>query len=199
MSGLAAIRLATLLMSSLFIADSSAAQEANRVFLDVIYLGTPTDWCPADAGVPAIVKMDGPNIIEEPKALLKSIKVNKGGKTTITYTSDQLVSLGIPQDVVDPNSRVIGRFSAEFQTCNGIWNQLHFTGAWSLTAINGSVLTSGTFEDRLNSSFEFPPFFEIIDGYSEARYAKLSDQLLFALGPVETKITQTFAAEPDKE
>lgn len=191
-------RAAVLILGSLFAADSTAAQEANQVFLDATYLGAPTDWCAADAGVPMVVKMDGPDIIEGPKAWPRKVTVNRGGNVQIVHTGENTASFNRPEDFSGPIAKVIGRFSAEFRTCHSAWSSPRLTGRWRMTATEGGDLSSGTFEDERNFSFNLP-LFTPVSGLSQIRYAKFGDQTLFTMGRPETIITQTFAAEPDKE
>lgn len=187
-----------LLFTSLLAAGSAVAQEPNQVFLDATYLGAPTDWCPADAGVPLVVKMDGPDIVEGPKAWPRTVKVNRGGNVQIVHTGENTASFNRPEDFGGPNAKVIGRFSAEFRTCHSAWPSHRVTGDWRQTATDGAVMETGTFEDVSFGNI-YLPFFRPVSGPSKAQYAKFDDLRLFTAGKPETKITQTFAAEQDKE
>jgi hypothetical protein len=178
--------------------SSASAQEANRVFLEATYLGAPTDWCPADAGVPLVVKMDGPDIIQGPKAWPRTVKVYKGGEISEFVTGEHTDSFKRPEDFEDSSAKVIGRFSAEFRTCHSAWASPRPTGSWRLTAPDGRQLSSGMFEEYL-FSYLYPPFFRPVGGASKANFADFGDQLFFTEGPLKTNITQTFAATPDKE
>ncbi|MGB3313315.1 MAG: hypothetical protein WBB85_02790 [Albidovulum sp.] len=187
-----------LLLASMLAAGSAAAQEANQVVLDATYLGAPTEWCPADAGVPLVVKMDGPDIVEGPKAWPRTVKVNRGGNLQIVHTGENTASFNRVEDFGDEEAEVIGRFSADFRTCLSAWSSPRLTGTWSATATDGAELGSGTFENDYYGNIHLP-FFRSVSGPSEAHYATFGDRKFFTAGRPETKITQTFAAEPDKE
>lgn len=187
-----------LLLASVFAAGSAAAQETNQVFLDATYLGAPTDWCPADAGVPLVVKMNGPDVIEGPKAWPRTVKVNRGGNLQIVHTGENTASFNHPEEFGGANAEVIGRFSSEFRTCHSAWHGARLTGTWKLTAPDGGELESGRFEDENSASLHLP-FFRSVSGPSRAHFARLGDRQFFTADWPETKITQTFAAEPDKE
>ncbi|MGB5558516.1 MAG: hypothetical protein WBN04_10950, partial [Paracoccaceae bacterium] len=87
-----------LFLASVLAAGSAAAQETNQVLLDATYLGAPTEWCPVDAGVPLVVKMDGPDIIEGPKAWPRTVKVNRGGTVSRVVTGENTESFKRPED-----------------------------------------------------------------------------------------------------
>lgn len=186
------------LLTSLLAAGPATAQEANKVFLDATYLGAPTDWCPVDAGVPLVVKMDGPDIIERPKAWPRTVTVNRGGMVSQVVTGENTESFKRPEDFEGPNAKVIGRFSAEFRTCHSAWRNPRPTGSWRLTATDSGELVSGTFEDYIFGGLH-PPFFRRVGGATKGHFARFGDQQFFTAGELETTITQTFAAEPDKE
>ncbi|MFZ1726037.1 MAG: hypothetical protein WBO29_09205 [Albidovulum sp.] len=188
----------TLLLVALPAASPVTAQEANKVMLDATYLGAPTDWCPADAGVPMVMNMDGPDIIEGPKGWPKTVKVNRGGDLQIVHTGENTASFNRRDDFAGPNATVIGRFSAEFQTCYSPWSTPRFTGRWRLTASDGANIGSGEFEDARYGGM-YLPLFRHVSGPANAQYAKFGDRMLFTATRPETMITQTFAAEPDKE
>ena len=184
-----------LLLTCLLAAGSAAAQEPNQVFMDATYLGAPTDWCPASAGVPVIVKMDGPEIIAGPQDLPKSVRERAGNKIRRVVNGKHTASFW---SNIEIDQNVVGRFAAEFKTCYGLWGTHRVTGSWRLIGLDGSDLDSGAFEDVPVYSF-YLPFFSSVSGPSSARYAKFGDRLLFTANRPETTTTQTFAAEPGKE
>ncbi len=188
----------TSLVASLHAAGPAASQDVSEVFLDATYLGAPTDWCPIDAGVPMVVKMDGPDIIKGPKQFPRKVTVNKGGSVSEVYTGADTDSLNNADDLAGPNAEVIGRFSAEFQGCVSAWNTTSITGTWRLSGGDGSDKESGSFENESIYGFDLP-LFRNVSGPSKARYAQFGDRLLFTAGEPKVTITQTFLAEPDKE
>jgi hypothetical protein len=185
-------------LASVVAASSAAAQEASEVSLDATYLAAPTDWCPANAGVPMAVKMDGPDIINGPKEFPRRVRVNKGGRISEVYTGEDTDSLNNSDDLAGPNAEVIGRFSAEFQGCLSAWSTTLIMGTWHLSGSDGSDKESGSFENERLFGFDLP-LFRRVNGPSKARYAQFGDHLLFSAGDPKVTITQKFLAEPDKE
>ena len=178
-------------------AGSAAAQEVNEVFLDASYLGAPTEWCPADKGVPLVVKMDGPDIVEGPKNFPKTVKERKGTSVRIV-DGENTASFMRPGVLAAPDAPVIGRFSAEFQTCDSAWRSGQVTGHWRVIGTDGSNIGSGAFENENVGSFH-QPFFRKFSGLSDATHATFGDQRFFTAGRPETKITEMFLAKPGKE
>lgn len=187
-----------LLLAFLFATGSVAAQEPNTVFLDATYLGAPTDWCTAEAGVPLVVKMDGPDIVEGPKAWPRTVKVFRGGELQIVHTGENTASFIRPDDFVGASAEVIGRFSAEFRTCHSAWHSPRLSGTWSVTTTDGGDLGSGSFEDDPSRSLHLP-FFSPLGGPSKVHFARFGEQRFFTADQPATEITQTFAARSDKE
>jgi hypothetical protein len=186
------------LLASVLGVGSVAAQDVSEVFLYADYLAAPADWCPADAGVPMVVKMNGPDIIKGPTQFPRTVRVNKGGSISEVYTGADTDSLNNSDDVAGPNAEVIGRFSAKFQGCVSAWDTTHITGTWQLSGSDGSDKESGSFENERIYGFDLP-LFRNVSGPSKARYAQFGDRLLFTAGEPKVTITQTFLAEPDKE
>lgn len=187
-----------LLLASVLAAGSAAAQGVNGVFLDATYLGAPTDWCHADAGVPMVVKMDGPDIIKGPKQFPKTVIEKRGGNARTVFTGENITSFNRPGEFSGANAMVIGRFSAEFRTCLSPWGGPKASGSWRLTGTDGTDLGSGSFEAERFSSFALP-FFTPVAGGGDVLYAKLGDRMLLTAPRPKTTITQTFAANPNKE
>ncbi|WP_306114307.1 MULTISPECIES: hypothetical protein [unclassified Roseovarius] len=185
----------TLLLASLLVADSATAQDVNQVFLSATYLGAPTDWCPTDAGVPVIVEMDGPDIIRGPQEPLKIVRERTGGKVKRVLTGEHTGSLW---NYVEADQTVIGRFTAEFQACYSLWHDKRVTGGWRLVGPEGVALDTGEFKDMRVFDFHLP-FFRSAPGPSPIHFANFGNRFLHAVNRPEITITQTFAAEPDKE
>jgi hypothetical protein len=186
--------LKALLLMALLTAGSAAAQEANEVFLDATYLGAPTDWCPAAAGVALVVTMEGPNIVEVSAERPKSMTVRRG-------SSREEFAFGSKK--FDETAPVIGRLSAEFRDCQSPWKQLRWAVRWRVTASDGAEIDSGTVEEYRNSFRYFAAVKRLFNGHrihsSEIRYIDFGDRVLFTKGPPEATFTQTFAAEAYKE
>ncbi|MFM7335973.1 MAG: hypothetical protein ACKO1H_16475 [Tabrizicola sp.] len=179
---------------------AASAEDAATVHLDVAYLAAPTDWCPADKSVPMTVTMNGPDIIRGPEDFPRGVTVRRGSE--VTYVDGEHTnSFARDEDFVGPNAEVIGRFSAEFQSCFSAFGGNSSSGTWTLLGLDGVILESGVFEDGYLSSPSSVPFFRAVTGAgsSKAYYAKFGEARLFtATRPVaETK--QTFLAEPAKE
>ncbi len=186
------------LLASLAGAGSAIAQDDNQVFLDATYLGAPTDWCAAHAGIPTIVKMDGPDIVAGPTDFPRRVRVNSGGKVRDVVIGEYIGSFNHSSDFAGPHATVIGRFSAEFQICFSVWDTPRATGNWHLMGKDGSEEESGAFENEHVSSM-YLPFFRGVSGLSEPHYAQFGDRRLFTATRPKTTTTQTFAADPDKE
>jgi hypothetical protein len=178
---------------------AASAQEAETVQLGIAILAAPTDWCPADKGVPMTGTMDGPDIIRGPEDFPRRVKVRKGSEGYYYVDGENINSFAKDEDFVGPDAEVIGRFSAEFQSCFRAFGGNRASGNWTLVGLDGVVSQTGTFEGESLSPYFDGPFFRPVTGSSKAHYAKFGEDRLFtAARPVfETK--QTFLAEPAKE
>jgi hypothetical protein len=189
----------TVSVAALSLASGAAtAQEAREVLLDATYLAAPTDWCPADAGVPMVLEMDGPDIIQGPNTFPKTVRERRGGNISIIHTEENTASFNNPEDIGGPNAEVIGRFAAEFQTCFSPWKTPTLTGSWRLIGKDGADMDQGSFENEYLGSMN-SLFFRSVAGSSKAHYAQFGDRLLFTADQPAPTITQTFLAKPDKE
>lgn len=175
------------------VGGSVAAQEANEVFLDATYLGAPTDWCPADAGVPMVIKMDGPDIITTPEDWPRTMRVRRGGRIGITFREETNPWL---RDTFD--TEVVGRFSAEFRACQDPWSTPRVEGRWRLKASDGSELDAGDLDDALPGHLGLP-FFRRVGAFSDVYNAKIGDRAFFTASRPNVTTSQTFAAGTDKE
>ena len=172
-----------------------AAQEANEVFLDATYLGAPTDWCPADAGVPVVIKMDGPDIIPTPDDWPRMVRVRRGGR--ISYAGSEENTHSLQRRLFD--TEVIGRFSAEFRVCQDPWNTPRVEGHWRLRASDGSELDAGDLVGGPWPGYFTLPFFHPVDAFSDVYYAKIGDRAFFTASRPNVTTSQTFAAGTDEE
>jgi hypothetical protein len=172
-----------------------AAQETNEIFLDATYLGASTDWCPADAGVPVVIKMDGPGIIPTPENWPSSVRVRHGGRTLVVGSEEYTRSLQ-QRRVFDTD--VIGRFSAEFQACQNPWGMDRVEGHWRIKASDGSALAAGALDLRRHG-YSNLRFFLRANPSSDIHYAKFGDQTFFTASLPNVTTSQTFAAGTDKE
>lgn len=187
------------LMLGLSITGAMAvAQDASTVQLDVAFLAAPTDWCPADKGVPMTVSMDGPDIIRGPQDFPRGVTVRRGSEVTFV-DGENTNSFIRAEDFVGPNAEVIGRFSAEFQSCFSAFGDNRASGAWKLVGLDGVVSETGTFEDEYLSFSLSGPFFRPVSGSPKAYYAKFGEDRLFTAARPVAETKQTFLAEPDKE
>jgi hypothetical protein len=176
----------------------AAAQDAGAVQLDVAFLAAPTDWCPADKGVPMTASMDGPDIIRGPGDFPRGVTVRRGSEATFV-DGESINSFARNEDFVGPNAEVIGRFSAEFQSCFSAFGDNRASGSWTLVGLDSVVSQTGTFEgEYLSFSFD-GPFFRPVTGSSKAYYAKFGDFRLFTAARPVAETKQTFLAEPAKE
>jgi hypothetical protein len=186
----------TLSVFLIAVGGSVAAQEANEVFLDATYLGAPTDWCPADAGVPLVIKMDGPDIITTPKDWPRTVRVRRGGKTSVVVGSEEYTrSLQRRRDF---DTEVIGRFSAEYRVCQDPWSTPRVEGRWRLKASDGSELDAGDLDDAWFGLSSLP-FFRRVSTFSDGYFAKIGDRVFFTADSPNVTTSQTFAAGTDKE
>jgi hypothetical protein len=181
-------------------AHGAFAEGRSEMSLDVSYLAAPTDWCPADAGVPMKVAMDGPDIIRGPGDFPRKVKVRRGSEVTI-FDGENINSYIRADDFDGPNAEVIGRFSAEFQSCFSAFNGSRANGTWTLLDLNGGIAESGAIEDEYLSWPLSVPFFRAVapGGSSNAHYARFGDHRLFAAARPEAETKQSFLADPDKE
>lgn len=174
------------------------AQDTSAVLLNVTFLPAPTDWCPADAGVPMAVTMDGPDIIQGPEDLPRTVKVRRGSDVTFV-NGENINSFNRAEDFIGPSADVIGRFSAEFQSCFSAFGDNRANGKWTLKSLDGAIADSGPIEDQF---LYFPlnqPFLERMAGPSGAYSIKFDDRRLYVAGGQDVQTTQIFRAEPDKE
>lgn len=183
----------------LLLHGEAAAEEVSDLSLDVTYLATPTDWCPADAGVPMRVAMVGPDIIRGPGELPRKVVERRGGRLDITHSAENTASFNRPDTFEGPNAEVIGRFSAEFQACLSALDAGRATGTWRLTGPDGLELETGALENEGLAFSIAVPFFRPVGGPLTAYYAQFGERLLFTAGKPESKTKQTFLAEPAKE
>jgi hypothetical protein len=190
--------LRAILVTSFLAASPVYAEAADRMKIGLSYLATPTDWCPANAGVPIAVTVDGPDIIRGPGDRRRGVTVRRGSEVTY-IDGENTNSFARDEDFVGPNAEVIGRFAAEFQSCFSAFGDNRASGSWKLVGLDGAVSETGTFEDKYLSFSLSGTFFRPVAGSPKAYYAKFGEFRLFtAVRPVdETK--QTFLAEPAKE
>lgn len=178
----------------------ASAEDAATVRLDVAYLAAPTDWCPADKGVPMTVTMNGPDIIRGPEDFPRGVTVRRGNE--VTYVDgEHTISFARDEDFVGPNAEVIGRFSAEFQSCFSAFGGNSASGTWALLGDDGAILDSGSFEDEFLSVPLDVPIFRPVTGAgsSKAYYAEFGGLRLFTAARPVAETKQTFLAEPAKE
>jgi hypothetical protein len=176
----------------------AVAQDSGEMLLDVIFLAAPTDWCPADAGVPMTVAMNGPDIIQGPEDFPRKVMVRRGGDVTMV-DGENIISFKRAEDFAGQNAEVIGRFSAEFRSCVGAFGDTRANGTWTLKDLNGAIAEAGLIDDQFLSFPLSAPFFHPVTGTPEAYYAKFSDFRLFTAARPVAKTKQTFLAEPAKE
>ena len=191
--------LALALFSALLITTkAAAAQDTGTVRLEVAYLADPTEWCPADKGVPMTVTMNGPDIIRGPEDFPRGVKIRRGSEVSFV-DGENTHSFSRDEDFVGPNAEVIGRFSAEFQSCFSAFGNNHASGSWTLVGLDGVESETGTIEDEYLSFSLSGPFFRPVTGSPEVYYAKFGDFRLFTAARPVAETTQTFLAEPAKE
>ncbi len=176
-------------LMGLLAAGMAGAEDTNEVHLEATYLAAPTSWCAADQGVPVVVKMDGPDVIEGPEKWPRQIRVRRGGEA---------VDVDAHGEDIDATAPVIGRFSADLRACQNPWFTYQTDGRWRLLARDGSEIDSGEIEGTSFFGLS-PPFFRKVGLESEAMYARFDDRVLFTKSRPEVTYSQTFAAGPDKE
>jgi hypothetical protein len=191
--------LIALILSGVPIAAAAAsAQDAGTVHLDVAFLAAPTEWCPADKGLPMTASMDGPDIIRGPGDFPRGVTVRRGSE--VTYVDgENTISFARDEDFVGPNAEVIGRFSAEFQACFSAFGDNRASGGWAVEGLDGVVAETGTFEDEYLFLSLSVPFFQPVAGSPKAHYAKFGDFRLFTAARPVAETKQIFLAEPAKE
>lgn len=177
------------------IASPSKAEGTNEVFLHTTFLAASTDWCPADAGIPVVVEMDGPDIIKGPSDWPTTVRERSAGRIRNIHNGERTRSHWHEEKV---DYTHIGRFSVEFQFCHNMWDYAHVTGTWRLSANDGSEMHSGILEDDTFPGFHIP-FFSPVAGQSKVQYAKFGEQRFFTPSVPQIRKTQRFLAEPNKE
>jgi hypothetical protein len=187
-----------MLVASLFASSSVSAETGGQMNVEVSYLAAPTDWCPANAGVPMAVSVDGPDIIRGPVDFPRRVTVRRGSEVTFV-DGESTISFARDEDFVGPKADVIGRFSAEFQSCFSAFGDNRASGSWTLVGLDGVVSETGTFEDEYLSSSLSAPFFRPVTGTPKVHYAKFGDFRLFTAARPVAETKQTFLAEPAKE
>jgi hypothetical protein len=181
----------------LALSGANAAEHGNEVFLEATYLGAPTDWCPPDQGVPLVVKMDGPNIVESPEDWPRTVRVRRGTQSA-RITSNEETTVSLRQTRKFEFSTQIGRFSAELRTCQTPWSLTAVSGTWQLVGLDGSELSSGTVDTGLGRLHDVP-LFGNTGGRSSAMFAKFGNATLFT--PTRPQVTRTikFPAKEGEE
>ncbi len=142
--------------------------------------------------------MDGPDIIRGPGDLPRGVTVRRGSE--VSYVDGgNINSFARDEDFVGPNAEVIGRFSAEFQSCFSAFGNNRAKGSWMLVGPYGVVSETGAFQDEYLSFSFGAPFFDPVAGSPKVRYAKFGDFRLFTAARPVAETKQTFLAEPAKE
>ena len=172
----------------LLAAGSALADGDNDVFLDATYLAAPTEWCPAEEGVPVVVQMDGPDVIEGPAEWPRKIRVRRGGAAV------EVDAIG---EDIEANAPVIGRFSANFRGCQTPWTVPRVSGVWKLMNESGSVIETGEFTSGWSLAGQ--TLFRRVNRTSKSHFADLGDRVFYTAVEPEIMTNQTFAAETDEE
>lgn len=189
------------------VAGPAVADAANVVRLHAAYLDAPTDWCAADAGVPIVMTIDGPDLFvgvplsEQPTA----VKVRRGGSdvqrvevgrtdptelitrygTEGVHSSTSTTSVNVTPASVTP----VGRFMAEVQVCQSLWPRERDEMAWRVVAADGRVAAEGRTSVRVDQFAVFDTF----RPYPQA--LKLSDETFVVMAEPEfQRTTEAFVA-----
>lgn len=142
--------------------------------------------------------MDGPDIIRGSEDFPRGVTVRRGSE--VTYVDGEHTnSFARDEDFVGPKAEVIGRFSAEFQSCFSAFGDNRASGSWTLVGLDGVVSETGTFQDEYLSFSISGPFFRPVAGSPKVYYAKFGDFRLFTAARPVADTKQTFLAEPAKE
>lgn len=176
----------------------AVSKAGERLALDVSYLAAPTDWCAADAGVPMLVTMDGPDIIRGPEDFPREVKVRRGSELTVV-DGENIIAFNRADEFAGQNTEVIGRFSAEFQSCLSAFGDNIASGTWTLKDGDGVIVDSGMIEDQHLAIPMSAPFFRPVSGPTPTYYAEFGGRLLFTAVRPEAETQQTFLAKPAKE
>ena len=176
---------------------AAMAQQVNQVSLEASYLGAPTDWCPADAGVPLIINMVGPDVIKAPDGWPVQVRERRAGQLGGVVASEETTA-SLQRRRTATDAEVIGRFSASFRACQTPWTTPRPVGTWQVTANDGSELAAGDLGDTPVGYLTLP-FFRSVGRDTEAHFAKFGERSFFTADRPNVTTSQTFVVETHKE
>lgn len=190
--------------------SSAHAEDANLATVHARALSAPTEWCAADAGVPVIVTVDGPELyageyLDRPPTV---VKVRRGADSierlelTGPGPHENRVGRGSDFQTVgriyprEEELRLLGRLRAEVRICDGIWTGGPGSASWSVVGSGGAVVRSGQTTVRSPLYFSHP-FFDSSRRYPQA--IEVGEDTLFVMS--EPRITKTMEAfvSPEQE
>lgn len=174
---------------------SAHAQERDVVHLHARFLDTPTQWCPADKGVPIVETMDGPDVKGFiPRERNHFVRIRRG---TSGLNDDEQTKDDAFYKTQSPASS--GRFHAKANICFSLYGS-DGSGEWEVRdgskIISKGVFQTGDIQRTNMKRWRSPvPYFE----YNRVHYFELDDEVIFfAASSVETKRTTEAFASPAK-
>ena len=178
-------------------AGAVQAEDADVVVLHTRFLAEPTEWCPADKGVPAIETMDGPNV----EGFLKpgrnsEVRVRRGAAVG---TVEEDTSYEALQRTQSP--AVSGRFYARTQTCVSFYGS-DGSGTWEIRD-GDTVLAESDFDARDIRTAEMSRFRSPIPhfAYNRAYFFETDDGIVF-FGPSFVEVqsaTEAFVSPAEEQ
>lgn len=174
------LALVSLLSGYAMTVKSASADESNSVFLHAAYLSEPTEWCSANAGVPAVITIDGPDVFvgEFDNAEPARIMVRRGGEAAervevgrIGVSDVRVGGVGGSTDTQRLFPRMdevvfLGRLYVDLEVCQSFETKTAHRGAWRVEAPDGTVARSGEEERYLTGGSH--PLFHLYGPYPKA-------------------------------
>lgn len=151
---------------------SGEAGDGDVVKIHVAYLDGPTEWCPADAGVPAVMTADGPAVFVGVEIAERSeVEVRRGvgitervevGRPSVSQTR---IRRGVDTQIVrwpfrrTDEATLLGRLRVDIEFCQSFASQAVSSGTWRILAPDGTVVRTGNVEQRYMDTWHSHPLF----------------------------------------
>lgn len=194
----------------LLAAGSATAQPANEVSLHAAFLSAPTEWCPAEKGVPVLLSADGPEVHASANFQQSAIvRIRRGGVGTeeVEVSPLEIDELRSGRGVERVSTtrlypRVeeaepLGRLSATFRICETFWSKEITSGVWTITAPDGTVVRSGETSRKYMWGAEHP-LLNLLGRFPKA--AQLGDETILILAePLIHKTTETIGSPTEEQ
>lgn len=192
----------------------SLAAEDGVVTMHERILAAPTIWCPANAGVPVVFSVDGPDVhIENLREnRYNSVIVRRGNADRQLVDVGPISSVEIRRrrgtqietldtrnfsaiDQRDADLIPLGRLSFEMNVCQSLWSTSYVSGFWKIVAEDGSVARSG----KTTTPPLYPGLNQLFYSGSFPKAFKIDDQFYFVNERQEyIRTTEAFASPAEE-